>query len=152
MQWFAARLLSYPADLLLCCSVPQQAKVADFGLLREMDSSASRMDITSVVGTPGYVDPAYIHSHFATFLLDVYRYMALFRSYACCKASQCFLASGCRILYFPSGLVTEQASCSLSCPFSLGLLPSWPPSLIQPILPKPEGFVCICQLVSCSHK
>ena len=51
-----------------------QAKVGDFGLLREMDSSASQMHTTAVVGSPGYVDPAYVHSKYATQLVDIYRY------------------------------------------------------------------------------
>ena len=48
-----------------------QAKIADFGLLREMEGST--LHFTQVVGTPGYVDPAYIQSHFATPAADVYR-------------------------------------------------------------------------------
>ena len=56
-------------------SLSSQAKIADFGLLRQMDSSSSQMNITAVVGTPGCMDPAYVQSHYATPSADVYRYV-----------------------------------------------------------------------------
>ena len=59
----------------MCISIHffPQAKIADFGLLREMDSSSSQMNMTAVVGTPGYMDPAYVQSQYATPSVDVYR-------------------------------------------------------------------------------
>ena len=54
-------------------SMPLQAKIGDFGLLREMDTSSSQMNVTAVVGTPGFVDPAYVQSQYATPSADVYR-------------------------------------------------------------------------------
>ena len=54
-------------------SVSSQPKIGDFGLLREMDSSSSQMNVTAVVGTPGYVDPAYVQSQYSTPSADVYR-------------------------------------------------------------------------------
>ena len=58
-----------PANVLLTESL--QPKVADLGLLREMEGST--VHVTQVVGTPGYVDPAYVTSSKATALSDVYR-------------------------------------------------------------------------------
>ena len=52
-----------------------QAKVADFGLLREVEESAVSLNSTLVVGTPGYVDPAYVRSRFVTPAADVYRWV-----------------------------------------------------------------------------
>ena len=52
-----------------CC--PCQPKLADFGLLRVMEGSV--VHSTRVVGTPGYVDPAYVRTSIATAASDVYR-------------------------------------------------------------------------------
>ena len=49
---------------------PSQAKLADFGLVREMEGTCIRS--TRVVGTPGYVDPAYMATNLATTSVDVY--------------------------------------------------------------------------------
>ena len=49
---------------------PLQAKLADFGLVREMEGTCIRS--TRVVGTPGYVDPAYMATNLATTSVDVY--------------------------------------------------------------------------------
>ena len=49
---------------------PSQAKVADFGLMREMNDTF--INCTNVGGTPGYVDPAYAKTKIATTSLDVY--------------------------------------------------------------------------------
>ena len=50
---------------------PLQPKIADVGLLRAMDGST--INVTTVVGTPGYVDPTYVRSQYATPSADVYR-------------------------------------------------------------------------------
>ncbi|CAI5472384.1 unnamed protein product [Closterium sp. Yama58-4] len=51
---------------------PHQAKVADFGLLRQNEGTT--VGDTRIMGTPGYVDPAYFKSNKATPMADVYRY------------------------------------------------------------------------------
>ena len=45
-----------------------QAKLADFGAVRSKDGAETR-----VVGTPGFVDPAYIRSGIADSTADIYR-------------------------------------------------------------------------------
>ena len=59
-----------PVFLTLPTHPSWQAKVADFGLVREMEGTS--IHSTRVVGTPGYVDPAYMKSQLATTSLDVY--------------------------------------------------------------------------------
>ena len=49
----------------------RQAKLADFGLVREMNDTMGVT--TSLMGTPGYMDPAYVKSKRPTPALDVYR-------------------------------------------------------------------------------
>ena len=85
-----------------------QPKIADFGLVREMEGSTLHM--THIVGTPGYMDPAYIKSCFATPSADVYRWandqpLALYHparvSAAYCVGSgsrcrECLLGTLCR--------------------------------------------------------
>ena len=48
-----------------------QAKLADFGLVREMTDTVGAT--TNLVGTPGYMDPAYLASKRPTPAVDVYR-------------------------------------------------------------------------------
>ncbi|GJP82551.1 hypothetical protein CLOP_g12794 [Closterium sp. NIES-67] len=49
-----------------------KAKIADFGLLRY--SEGTSVAATRVMGTPGYVDPAYCRSQKATPMADVYSF------------------------------------------------------------------------------
>ena len=55
-----------------CSLAALQPKLADFGFLRELDDST--MYAIQVVGTPEFVDPAYMRTRFATTSADVYRY------------------------------------------------------------------------------
>ncbi|GJP80332.1 hypothetical protein CLOP_g10551 [Closterium sp. NIES-67] len=64
-----------PANILL--DARMQAKIADFGLVKlsggtSMDTSS--LAATRVMGTPGYVDPAYYMSHKATPAADVHSF------------------------------------------------------------------------------
>ncbi|CAI5471548.1 unnamed protein product, partial [Closterium sp. Yama58-4] len=58
-----------PANILL--DAHMQAKVADFGLVHVGEGTAT--GFTRVLGTVGYVDPAYTLTHNATTTADVYR-------------------------------------------------------------------------------
>ncbi|CAI5966106.1 unnamed protein product [Closterium sp. NIES-65] len=59
-----------PANILLDTNM--QPKVADFGLVRV--EGGSTVQATQVMGTPGYVDPAYSHTQKATTATDVYSF------------------------------------------------------------------------------
>ncbi|GJP56543.1 hypothetical protein CLOM_g15606 [Closterium sp. NIES-68] len=59
-----------PANILI--DADMQAKVADFGLVRVGEGTA--MGYTRVLGTAGYVDPAYSRTHNATTAADVYSF------------------------------------------------------------------------------
>ncbi|CAI7878941.1 unnamed protein product [Closterium sp. NIES-53] len=79
-----------PSDFVPPCLIPQsfiledataalplwyewrQAKIADFGLVKL--SAGTTVAATRVMGTPGYVDPAYCKSHKATPMADVYSF------------------------------------------------------------------------------
>ncbi|CAI5533110.1 unnamed protein product [Closterium sp. Naga37s-1] len=58
------------ANILI--SAHMQAKVADFGLIREGEGATVLS--TRVVGTPGYVDPVYFRTSKATTATDVYSF------------------------------------------------------------------------------
>ncbi|CAI7853603.1 unnamed protein product, partial [Closterium sp. NIES-53] len=60
-----------PANILV--TTDMQAKIADFGLIRLVDSTGT----THVMGTPGYVDPVYTMSREATTVTDVYSFGVL---------------------------------------------------------------------------
>ena len=54
-----------------------QAKVADFGVFKHLQTGGTRDDQslnTKVVGTPGYLDPEYYQTYKVTAKSDVYRY------------------------------------------------------------------------------
>ncbi|GJP42815.1 hypothetical protein CLOM_g2339 [Closterium sp. NIES-68] len=59
-----------PANILI--DEHMQPKVADFGLVRVGEGTA--LGSTRVLGTAGYVDPAYSRTHNATTAADVYSY------------------------------------------------------------------------------
>ncbi|CAI6003383.1 unnamed protein product, partial [Closterium sp. NIES-64] len=59
-----------PANILLDDKL--EAKVADFGLLRQNEGTT--VGDTRIMGTPGYVDPAYFKSNKATPMADVYSF------------------------------------------------------------------------------
>ncbi|CAI7814623.1 unnamed protein product [Closterium sp. NIES-54] len=61
-----------PANVLITHSM--QAKIADFGLVKMEGTSVST---TRVMGTPGYVDPAYFSTCKATTASDVYSFGVL---------------------------------------------------------------------------
>ncbi|GJP41265.1 hypothetical protein CLOM_g928 [Closterium sp. NIES-68] len=67
-----------PANILL--DAKMQAKVADFGLVKLSGGTSmgtSTVAATRVMGTPGYVDPAYYKSHKATPPADVHSFGVL---------------------------------------------------------------------------
>ncbi|CAI5957262.1 unnamed protein product, partial [Closterium sp. NIES-64] len=63
-----------PANILL--DAKMHAKIADFGLVKLTGGTAMGTSVaaTRVMGTPGYVDPAYYKSHKATSAADVYSF------------------------------------------------------------------------------
>ncbi|GJP48933.1 hypothetical protein CLOM_g8207, partial [Closterium sp. NIES-68] len=62
-----------PANVLLDANM--QAKVSDFGLVRMTEGTT--VNPTRVVGTPGYVDPAYSRTNKATPMADVHSFGVL---------------------------------------------------------------------------
>ncbi|GJP59486.1 hypothetical protein CLOP_g12274 [Closterium sp. NIES-67] len=63
-----------PANILL--DAKMQAKIADFGLVKLSGGTSMGTSVaaTRVMGTPGYVDPAYYKTHKATPAADVYSF------------------------------------------------------------------------------
>ncbi|GJP56923.1 hypothetical protein CLOM_g15978 [Closterium sp. NIES-68] len=63
-----------PANILL--DAKMQAKIADFGLVKLSGGTSMGTSVaaTRVMGTPGYVDPAYYKTHMATPAADVHSF------------------------------------------------------------------------------
>ncbi|CAI5479292.1 unnamed protein product [Closterium sp. Yama58-4] len=63
-----------PANILL--DTDMQAKIADFGLVKLSGGTSTGTSVaaTRVMGTPGYVDPAYYKTHKATPAADVHSF------------------------------------------------------------------------------
>ncbi|GJP30357.1 hypothetical protein CLOM_g788 [Closterium sp. NIES-68] len=55
-------------------STSLKAKIADFGLLKQLSQAGEEDDRTRIAGTPGYVDPDYNRSHVVTEKSDVYSF------------------------------------------------------------------------------
>ncbi|GJP55719.1 hypothetical protein CLOM_g14656 [Closterium sp. NIES-68] len=58
-----------PAIILITADM--QATIADFGLVKQEDGPG-HLSVPWVMGTPGYMDPAYLLSQKATTATDVY--------------------------------------------------------------------------------
>ncbi|CAI5530331.1 unnamed protein product [Closterium sp. Naga37s-1] len=77
-----------PANILLDRNM--QAKVADFGLV--WISKGATVDATRVMGTPGYVDPAYSWTQKATPAADVYSFGVVVLSVVTARKGVVYLA------------------------------------------------------------
>ncbi|CAI7812944.1 unnamed protein product [Closterium sp. NIES-54] len=78
-----------PANILL--DVKMKAKVADFGLVRHGEGTS--VAATRVMGTPGYVDPAYYKSQKATPMADVHSFGVVMLTVLTARKAICNLES-----------------------------------------------------------
>ncbi|CAI5975697.1 unnamed protein product [Closterium sp. NIES-65] len=104
-----------PANILL--DAHMQAKVADFGLVHVGEGTATT-GFTRVLGTVGYVDPAYSLTHNATTTADVYRC-------ACSACSPCSFGVLMLVMLSGRGATisvmsgSEPATCATNEPISI---------------------------------